>query len=139
MTEKDCIFCKIIKGEIPSEKIYEDEWSLAFLDINPVNAGHALVVPKDHFENIYTTPDETLARLSLVVKKVAVAIKNGMGADGVTISMNNEPAGGQVIFHTHFHIVPRLETDGLKLWPQRKYQEGELSDTLEKIREALKD
>ena len=139
MNEKDCIFCKIIKGEIPSEKIYEDDWSLAFLDINPVNAGHTLVVPKDHFENIYATPDETLARLSLVTKKVAVAIKNGLQADGVTVSMNNESAGGQVIFHTHFHIIPRYENDGLKLWSQRKYEEGEMTDSAEKIRESLLD
>ncbi len=139
MNEKDCIFCKIITGEIPSEKIYEDDWSLAFLDINPVNTGHALVIPKDHFENIYTTPDETLARLSLVTKKVAVAIKNAVDAEGITISMNNEPAGGQVIFHTHFHVVPRFEKDGLKLWPQRKYNDGEISATAEKIREELKD
>ena len=109
------------------------------MDINPVNAGHTLVVPKDHFENIYATPDETLARLSLVTKKVAVAIKNGLQADGVTVSMNNESAGGQVIFHTHFHIIPRYENDGLKLWSQRKYEEGEMTDSAEKIRESLLD
>ena len=139
MNEKNCIFCKIVRGEIPSEKIYEDDWSLAFLDINPVNAGHALVIPKDHFENIYTTPDEALARLSLVTKKVALAIRNAVDAEGITISMNNEPAGGQVIFHAHFHIVPRFEKDGLKLWPQRKYNNGEISDTAKKIKEELKD
>ncbi len=139
MNEKDCLFCKIIKGDLPSEKIYEDDWSLAFLDINPVNAGHTLVIPKDHFENLYTTPDETLARLSLVTKKIAVAIKNGLGVDGVTVSMNNESAGGQVIFHTHFHIVPRHENDGLKLWPQRKYTEGEMKDSSERIINSLLD
>lgn len=138
MDEKDCIFCKIVRGEIPSEKVYEDEWSLAFLDINPVHPGHALVIPKDHFENIYTTPDETLARLSLVTKKIAVAIKNAMSADGITISMNNERAGGQDVFHAHFHIVPRIENDNLKLWPQRKYSnDTEMKDVAEKIKNSL--
>ncbi|MEI6478666.1 MAG: HIT family protein [bacterium] len=137
MNEKDCIFCKIISGDIPSEKIYEDYWSLAFLDINPVNHGHTLVIPKDHFENIYTTPDETLARLLLATKKVTLAIKEALDAEGITISMNNEPAGGQVIFHTHFHVVPRFENDGLKLWPQKKYNEGEMKDISEKIKNSF--
>src|SRR3989344_662416 len=121
---KDCIFCKIVKGEIPSCKIYEDSDTLAFLDIAPVNPGHTLVIPKEHFENLYTLPDETLAGLILTAKKIAQAIKKGIGADGVNIGMNNEKSGGQVIFHAHLHIIPRIEGDGLKLWPQKSYKEG---------------
>ncbi len=118
----DCVFCKIISGELPSHKVYEDEHTLAFLDNKPVNHGHCLVIPKDHFENIYTTPDETWARTLLTVRKVAVAIKNACEADGINISMNNEAAAGQVIWHSHIHIIPRFEgdKDRLPLWPQQQ-------------------
>ncbi len=131
---ENCIFCKIIRGEIPSHKVYEDEHTLAFLDIRPNNHGHTLVIPKDHFENIYTLPDETLARLSLAVKKVAIAVKNGMDADGINLIMNNEEAAGQIIFHAHMHIVPRTKDDGYKHWPQGEYLEGEAEAVVEKIR-----
>jgi histidine triad (HIT) family protein len=134
---EDCIFCKIIKGEIPSHKVYEDEHNLAFLDIRPNNHGHTLVIPKDHFENIYTLPDETLARLSLAVKKVAIAVKHGMDADGINVIMNNETDAGQIIFHAHFHIIPRLKNDGFKHWPQGEYLEGEADAVSEKIKVSL--
>ncbi len=134
---ENCIFCKIVKGEIPSEKVYEDEHTLAFLDIRPVNPGHILVIPKDHFENIYTLPDETMARLSLVVKKVAVAIKQGVDADGINLAMNNEADAGQIIFHAHIHVIPRIVNDGLKLWPQKDYKEGEAKEVADQIRKSL--
>ncbi len=134
---ENCIFCKIVSGEIPSEKVYEDEHTLAFLDIRPVNAGHTLVIPKDHFENIYTLPDETMARLGLAVKKVAVAVKQGMDADGINLAMNNEAPSGQVIFHAHVHVIPRIEGDGLKLWPQRDYKEGEATSVAEQIKKSI--
>ena len=134
---ENCIFCKIVSGEVPSEKVYEDEHVLAFLDIRPVNPGHTLVIPKDHFENIYTLPDETMARLSLGVKKVAVAIKQGLDADGINLAMNNEAPSGQVIFHAHIHVIPRKEGDGLKLWPQRDYKEGEAAEVGKLIRESI--
>lgn len=136
---ESCIFCKIIKGEIPSYKVYEDDYTLAFLDIRPVNAGHTLVISKDHFENIYTLPDETLARLSLTVRKIATAARNSLNADGVNIIMNNEAPAGQVIFHAHFHIIPRFENDGLKHWPQGDLRATEAETILEKIRENLED
>lgn len=133
----NCIFCKIVKGELPSHKVYEDEHTLAFLDIRPVNLGHTLVIPKDHFENIYTLPDETMARLSLAVKKVAIAVKQGVDADGINIGMNNEASAGQVVFHAHIHIIPRIEGDGLHLWPQHDYKENEVADVADQIRRAL--
>jgi histidine triad (HIT) family protein len=134
---ENCIFCKIVKGEIPAHKVYEDDETLAFLDIKPVNPGHTLVIPKDHFENIYSTPDETWARMMLAAKKVALAIKNSIDPDGINIGMNNEEAAGQVIFHSHIHIMPRSKTDGLKLWPQGEYSEGEAVEVAEKIKEEL--
>lgn len=133
----DCIFCKIVKGEIPSYKVYEDDETLAFLDIAPVNPGHTLVIPKDHFENLYTLPDEALTRLMLTAKKVALGVKKGIGADGINIAMNNGKAGGQVIFHAHLHVIPRIEGDGLKLWPQKSYKEGEAESVTKKIKEAF--
>lgn len=133
-----CIFCKIVKGEIPSNKVYEDKDTLAFLDIAPVNIGHVLVIPKKHFANIYETPEETLVQMIKVSKKIAHAVKSETKADGVNITMNNEPAAGQVVFHTHIHIIPRLKADGFGLWHgKRTYSEGEANEVAKKIIGAL--
>ena len=133
----DCIFCKISKGEIPSRKIYEDDKIFAFLDIAPVNKGHALVIPKEHSENLLTMSEESAKDVFASVKKVADAVKKGVNADGVNIGMNNEPAAGQVVFHAHIHIIPRFKDDGLKLWPQGKYAEGEGEEVQKKIASFL--
>ncbi len=134
---KECIFCKIISGEIPSYKVYEDRETLAFLDINPVHEGHTLVIPKDHFENIYSIPPETLARLSLTTQKMAIAVKNAVEADGINIIMNNEKDAGQIVFHAHFHVIPRRHNDGLANWPQKPYEAGVASTLQEKIKHTL--
>ncbi|MBI2612223.1 HIT family protein [Candidatus Kaiserbacteria bacterium] len=133
----DCIFCKIIRGEIPSYKVYEDEKTLAFLDIRPVNAGHTLVAPKNHSNNIFDITPEDWMAVSEVVRKLAIAIEKGMKADGVNIAMNNREHAGQLVPHPHVHIIPRFKGDGLKLMPQRSYENGEAEETLEKIRTAL--
>lgn len=134
----DCLFCKIISGSIPNTKVYEDDTVLAFLDIHPVNIGHTLVIPKKHFTNLYETPDETLAQMMAVVKKLSIAIKSAVGADGINIEMNNDPVAGQIIFHTHLHIVPRFEGDGFKHWHgARDYHEGEEKEVVEKIKALL--
>ncbi|MBI3634462.1 MAG: HIT family protein [Candidatus Yonathbacteria bacterium] len=133
-----CLFCKIIAGEIPAQKVYEDEYTLAFLDIHPVNIGHTLVVPKTHYVNLYETPDETLSRIMTVVKKLSVAVKTAMNADGINIEMNNDPVAGQIIFHSHIHIVPRFSGDGFKHWHgARDYREGEDAEVAQKISVAL--
>lgn len=134
---ENCIFCKIVKGEIPAYKVYEDKETLAFLDINPVHEGHTLVIPKDHFENIYTLPQETLARLTLTTQKVAIAVKNGVEASGINIVMNNEHDAGQIVFHAHVHIIPRIQNDGLAHWPQKPYEPGVGSTIQKKIKDAL--
>ncbi len=137
---KDCIFCKIISGEIPTHhKLYEDDETLSFLDVSPNNPGHALVISKDHFENIYSTPPEAFARMAITAQKIALAVKKGVEADGINLIMNNEPAGGQVVFHSHIHIIPRKENDGFMFWPQGKYQDGEAEIVAEKIKESLQD
>ena len=109
----DCVFCKIIAGEIPSYKLYEDEHTLAFLDVHPVNPGHTLVIPKEHHRNIFDIPEEALARVTVVAQKVSLAIQESIGAEGVTLRMNNEPAGGQDVFHAHLHVIPRFQDEPL--------------------------
>ena len=134
----NCIFCKITKGEVPCAKIYEDETVFAFLAHNPINIGHTLLVPKIHAVNIYEMPDETLAKLAPVLKKLATSIKSATGADGINIEMNNDSAAGQIIFHAHLHIVPRFKDDGFTHWKgARDYREGEMSIVAEKISTAL--
>ncbi|MCX6751151.1 MAG: HIT family protein [Candidatus Nomurabacteria bacterium] len=129
---QDCIFCKIIKKEIPCEKVYEDETVLAFLDINPVNLGHTLVVPKKHFENIYDIEENEVTHLIKIAKKISIALKK-MGADGTNITINNGKAAGQVIPHFHTHVIPRSVEDNLPLWPAKKPKEGELKEVAKKI------
>lgn len=135
---KGCLFCKIIGGEIPSAKVYEDEYSFAFLDINPINPGHTLLVPKRHFANLYETSDEALKELAPTIKKLAVAVKKAVSADGINIGMNNDPAAGQLVFHAHFHIIPRHSEDGFKHWhSKRPYKDDEMNQIAEKIKTSL--
>ena len=133
----DCIFCKIVEGTIPSNKVYEDDRVLAFLDISPVNPGHTLVIPKEHFANFEEIPEELLAEVILVVKKVGLAIKKGLDCKGYNIGVNNDPISGQVVPHFHFHVIPRLKGDGIRLWPQRSYSPGEVEGIMEKIKNKL--
>jgi histidine triad (HIT) family protein len=133
-----CIFCKIVFGEMPSYKIYEDESTLAFLDIAPVNPGHVLVIPKKHFSNLEEIPEEEFSKLAVAVKKVAVAVTEATEATGHNVNINNGETAGQVIFHLHFHIIPRRDGDGFKLWPQGSYESGEAEKMAGKIRKILK-
>jgi histidine triad (HIT) family protein len=114
----DCIFCKIIEGVIPSTKVYEDDEFIAILDIRPVNFGHTLLIPRAHFRNLLDTPDELAEKIYPVVKKVSTAIKKGLEADGLNIIQNIEQYGGQEVFHSHIHIIPRFKDDGLKFNPR---------------------
>ncbi len=132
---KDCLFCKIIKGEIPSTKIYEDENSFAFLDINPVSIGHTLLIPKKHSRNLFDTEDKTLAILSPILKKLSIAIKKATKSDGINIGINNEPTAGQVVFHLHMHIIPRYKNDNIKMWGGKK--ENYKEEIAEKIKKLL--
>jgi histidine triad (HIT) family protein len=117
---ENCIFCKIANGEIPSYKVYEDDKALAFLDIAPVSPGHTLIIPKKHFQNMESIPDDELIHSIKVVKKIGQVIKKKLNAPGYNISVNNDPIAGQIVPHLHFHVIPRKEGDGLKLWPQEK-------------------
>lgn len=136
---ENCLFCKIIKGEIPSSKIYEDKNTFAFLDISPVNKGHALIIPKMHSETILDMDDEDAANLIKTIKKISKAVMTSTNADGFNIMMNNYKASGQIIPHAHFHIIPRFENDGLKHWPQGKYFNDEADIIKNKIIDELSD
>ncbi|MDH5376057.1 MAG: HIT family protein [Candidatus Bathyarchaeota archaeon] len=104
-----CTFCEILKNEKTASYVYEDNRTIAILDIRPINEGHTLVIPKKHYENLYEIPDEEVAYLFKIVKKVASAVKKVTNADGKSIFQNNGRAAGQVIFHVHVHIIPRYE------------------------------
>lgn len=134
MKDCNCIFCKIIDGEIPSSTVYEDEDFRAILDIAPSHKGHTIVLPKYHAANLFELPDEIAAKALPVVKKIATAIKEATGCDGVNILQNNGEAAGQSVFHLHIHVVPRFKNDGiLPVWPQGSYEEGEAQEMAEKI------
>ena len=135
----DCLFCKIVAGEIPSTKVYEDDKCLAFMDIGPVVQGHALVVPKEHFSNLAEATDEVAAHLICVARKIAVAQMKALGADGFNVITNQGAVAGQTVGHLHFHVIPQFEGNAHKWnWEARPY--GDLSEAAalaEKIRAAL--
>lgn len=110
---EECVFCKIIKGELPANKIYEDENVLAFLDANPVSRGHTLVVPKKHIETIYGAEDEAEIWEAIVV--VSKALRDSLNPKGLNITQNNGEAAGQEVFHLHFHLTPRYTGDEVEL------------------------
>ena len=107
----DCIFCKIEKNEIPSERVYEDDGYIAFLDINPISFGHTLVIPRGHHSNIDETPDGVLAGMIALAKKIGLAVVASLGADAYNIHINNGRASGQLVDHVHLHILPRWAGD----------------------------
>ena len=129
----NCIFCKIIAGEIPTEKIYEDNKVLAFLDINPVTYGHTLVIPKKHYTTMTDVPDELLAYCYTKSKELMIKIKQALKADYVSVSVV-----GLDVPHFHIHLIPRKLNDGLaNFWPTKTYPEGELKKIAEKIKEFI--
>lgn len=132
----DCIFCKIISGEAPASKVYEDNETLAFLSIHPVNKGHVLVIPKDHVETTYGWSDEIACRLILTAKKISIAVKNALDADEVNLLINNGENPPHVL-HSHIHIIPRYNDDGLLDWPEKSYEEGEIGGFAEKVRKEV--
>ena len=130
----DCIFCKIIRNEIPAVKVYEDTETLAFLDISPNTRGHVLVIPKTHFENIYGLPAETWCLMNLTAQKIAVALKTSLSADGINIAMNNESRAGQIIFHAHIHVIPQYNDFDEKKYT---YVAGEMEEVAKNIQEVI--
>ena len=111
MKDCNCIFCKIANGEIPSTTLYEDEDFRVILDLGPATRGHALLLPKEHYKNLFELDDETAQKAILVAKKMAGKMKDALGADGFNLVQNNGEAAGQTVFHFHMHLIPRYEND----------------------------
>ncbi len=137
-SDPNCIFCRIVKGEIPAAKVYENHRYIAFLDITPVNPGHVLVIPKEHYEDLMKTPDSILDGMLNDAKKIAAAVLKAVGAEGFNLGINIGPVSGQVVPHLHIHIMPRFPGDGYALWHGKPYKEGEMQNVAEKIRQNLK-
>lgn len=136
--EEKTIFEKIIDGDIPTNFVYKDDICVAFLDISPINKGHALVVPRSPFKNIYEIPRDILNHIFEVAQKISVAQKKSLNADGVNIIMNNDAAAGQIIFHAHIHVIPRYTGDGYEHWHSKDgYKEEEAPTYAQKIRDCL--
>ncbi|MEA2375357.1 MAG: histidine triad family protein [Thermoleophilaceae bacterium] len=115
MADPDCLFCKIVAGEIPAQKVDEDEHTIAFMDISPWTRGHALVIPREHSRNLYEVGDEDLARTVVAAKRLALRMKERLDCDGVNLINSCEPAAWQTVFHLHVHVIPRYDDDPLEL------------------------
>ena len=138
----DCIFCRIVRKEIKARIIHEDEKVLALLDIKPFSTGHALVIPREHFENIYDIPEDLISHLYKIVKRLAIAVKKAVGAEGISIIQSNEIAGSQGIFHFHTHVVPRYFDDKINqvgvIWEGDEIVDDKsLEPVLEKIKKNM--
>ncbi len=132
------IFSRIVSGDIPAIKVYEDAHTLAFMDINPASRGHTLVICKEEYPDIFSLPPETVVALAQTTQKVAQAIRRTLRPDGLNIVQNNGAAAGQVVFHYHAHLIPRWDGDGaLRLWKPQPSEQNELQQLADQIRSAL--
>lgn len=129
---------KIIRHEVPAHIVYEDADTIAFLDVKPITPGHTLVVPKRFAKNIFDVDEETLSSVMRTVRKIAPAVQGAVGAHGVHINSNHGAAAGQIVFHLHFHIIPRHSRSELSFLPQEDSSSEEMATIAEKIRQALK-
>lgn len=131
----DCIFCQIISGQLPCAKIYEDDRIISFLDINPVNVGHTLVLPKQHYPTLLDIPDAELQACATVCRKIAGPLLKSTGAAGLNFFQNNFRCAGQIIDHIHFHLIPRYPHDGfMTTWPGKSCLPGELEKVAKRIK-----
>ena len=129
MKDENCIFCKLANGEIPSRTIYEDDRFRVILDMGPATRGHALILPKEHFANIYEIPDDWAADAMILAKHMATVMHEKLGADGFNIVQNNGTVAGQTVFHFHIHLIPRYKDDGQKIgWNPGKPTDEELAE-----------
>jgi len=131
----DCIFCSIVTGDAPVTKVDEDEHTIAFMDIHPWTEGHALVIPKEHYQDLYEIPDEVLGQVMSAAKRLAGRVRDGLDADGVNLLNSTGRAAWQTVFHFHVHVIPRYEDDPLEL-PVRP-EEGD-PDEIKQIAEKLR-
>jgi len=140
MVDKNCLFCRIVAGEIPAVKVYEDDLVCAFLDIAPINKGHVLVIPKEHHESSSTIPEATAGRMFRVGSRIGVALRRKLDYDAFNLHLADGTAAGQVVMHAHLHVVPRGVEDGFHWnWRQLAYADGEAAEIAAKIAARLKE
>ena len=138
MTDDNCIFCKIAAGEIPSATLYEDDDFRVILDLGPASKGHALILPKNHYRNLYDIDDEVASKAILLAKKMITKLTDVLNCDGYNIVQNNEEAAGQTVFHFHMHIIPRYKDDGQVIGWEPHTSDPEVQAQLaEKIGQAI--
>ena len=125
----DCIFCKLANGVFPTNSIYEDEDFNVILDVGPATKGHALILPKEHYANLFELPEEKAAKVMILAKRLATKMTDRLNADGFNLVQNNNPCAGQTVFHFHFHLIPRYENDGQNLlWNPTSPSQEELAE-----------
>ena len=136
MRDDNCIFCKIANGEIPSATIYEDEDFRAILDLGPASKGHALLLPKEHYADLFALPDETAEKALPVAKKIVSRMKDVLGCDGYNLVQNNGECAGQTVFHFHMHMIPRYKDDKVGLgWKMGELSDADRDEILAKLKE----
>ena len=129
MKDTNCIFCKIANGEIPSKTLYEDDNFRVILDLGPATKGHALILPKEHYANLYELPEETAGEVMKLAKRMADRMKERLGCEGLNLVQNNGDLAGQTVFHFHMHMIPRYQADGQKIgWKPGELTQEELED-----------
>ncbi|MBU3876512.1 HIT family protein [Faecalicatena sp. AGMB00832] len=134
MKDENCIFCKLASGEIPSATLYEDNDFRVILDLSPASKGHALIIPKEHYRNLYDLDEELAAKVMVLAKKMVLKLKDVLGCDGYNIVQNNEEAAGQTVFHFHMHLIPRYKDDGVGLgWKMGELSEADKEEILGKL------
>lgn len=133
----DCLFCKIIVGDLPTHKVYEDEKTFAFLDIHPVNPGHTLVVPKNHSRDMQEASVDDVCAVMATIHTIAPKILAAVGSEAYNLGLNNGRDAGQVVPHLHFHIMPRFAGDGHRLWHGKDVEDKDLAEIAEKLRETI--
>lgn len=134
MRDANCVFCKILDGVIPSVKLYEDEEFVIILDIGPAAFGHALIIPKDHYANLYEMPEELLGKVMSLAKVWGEKLVKVLKADGLNLVQNNGLAAGQTVFHYHLHLIPRYEGDNVgELWTPGSLSEEQKKELVEKL------
>ena len=134
MKDTNCIFCKIANGDIPSKTLYEDEHFRVILDLGPATNGHALILPKNHYANLYELPEETAGEVMKLAKKMAAQMTGNLGCEGFNLVQNNGEPAGQTVFHFHMHLIPRYRDDGQRIgWKPQEISQDELEEIRTKI------
>jgi histidine triad (HIT) family protein len=136
---RDCIFCKIVAGEAPAQRVHEDAWTVSFMDLFPASRGHLLVVPKRHFSDILGADEESLVRVIVNSRRIALALKRALAPDGIGVHQLNGAAAGQTVFHYHMHLIPRRMGDPIGFHGRSRAEPGELAEVAAEISAALRE